>query len=348
MSTYASVANSSPVSQVRVRTLFPGFLISYVLTVSTLVTASFLWGRAGSDLIVVGLGWPHVILGFMFYANKVIKNVGSHRVNFYWLMAATVAIGCVHTFWPITTLIYVYFVFHAFRDEIFIYHQRRTGHRYAGLVFDKSGLALLFAVVLVTGAFQIQSRLAAQTLKLSYPYGAEVALCAVALVLALLALFGIPQRIFAQSPGLRYAFPAFFLVIAAMTSFRVGRFYGYHLPLFFAILVVFHYFSWYVFYLQKLGAGPPPRPAQAPVTGFDRLLAAMTTRDGFITAIVVMNVVSFAGAYSYQVLHLSARLAYIFDLKYFLYFLVFHVTMSFAPKGVPKSNKISSPAPAAG
>jgi hypothetical protein len=62
----------------------------------------------------------------------------------------------------------------------------------------------------------------------------------------------------------------------------------------------------------------------------------MTTRQGFINTIVTMNVVSFGGAYAYQVLGAGAGLNYVFDLKYFLYVLVFHVTVSFAPKGAPK------------
>jgi hypothetical protein len=45
-----------------------------------------------------------------------------------------------------------------------------------------------------------------------------------------------------------------------------------------------------------------------------------------------MNVLSFAGAWSYQILHASTKLSYGFDLKYFLYFLVLHVTTSFIPR----------------
>jgi len=102
--------------------------------------------------------------------------------------------------------------------------------------------------------------------------------------------------------------------------------------------VVFHYFSWYVYYLEKLRSARArtPVPVFGDSSSLDWMLARISTRSGFIATIVTLNLVSLAGAYSYQVLHLSGAWAYPFQLKYFLYFLIFHVSMSFAPKGPSK------------
>jgi len=484
LSSFASVASPDSAGSGRVRTLLSGFIISYVLTVLSIALARYLWGTAGFDLVIVGLGWPHVILGFLFYANKIVKNEGRQRVSFYWLMALTLAISFVHTLRPITGLIYMYFVYHAFRDEIFIYYQRLTRHRYAGPIFgSRSGRALLATAVLLNIAIQLQFRPTLRTVKvaasqlqaaknlvsfppvensrgreyhlwlasrrslrelatakyatpagvshhtqpptadnaaakspelrLSYqtadsgppggtrlhatsnflfrlpgdrlldqtirpdadnmngiflpaeatsalgpdekltlrlesaffaghPYTFAAGVCLLGLSLTLLALFRIPRKPFVQNPGLRYALPAFLLVIGAKTAEKITRFYGLSVLPFIAFLVVFHYFSWYVFYLEKLRGRPVPRPPQASATRFDRLLVVISTRKGFIATIIAMNVVSFTGAFSYQVLHVSGLFAYIFDLKYFLYFLVFHVTMSFAPKS---ARRLPAPAP---
>jgi hypothetical protein len=335
---FPAVAPLSAESVESTHRLLPGFLIAYTLTVTSLSFAAAAWGRAGADLVVIGLGWPHIILGFLFYVNKVVKNRGSARAAFFWLLGITAAIGLIHSHRPITTLIYVYFVFHAFRDEIFIYRQVRSGYRYAGPVWDRAGIAFLLLVLVGISAGQLRFTAAsASAYAASTPYFTGLVLCACALVLCLSALAGAPARLYQEFPGLRYAFPSIFLVASAMTAMKISRFHGLPAPLFFSFLVTFHYFSWYVFYLEKLRNGPVPRPAAGPATRLDRWLAAMATRDGFLATIAVLNIGSFAGAYAYQVWHVPSQLAYVFDMKYFLYFLIFHVTMSFAPKGVPKA-----------
>jgi hypothetical protein len=129
--------------------LRPGFLIAYSLTACSLLLGGLLRGRSGFDVIVVGLGWPHVLLGFLFYFQRVIRNQGSARPVFLALLALTVAIGFVHTLIPLTGLIYVYFMFHAFRDEIFIYRQHQSGFRSSGPIFDRSGRILLGITAIV-------------------------------------------------------------------------------------------------------------------------------------------------------------------------------------------------------
>ena len=310
------------------RTLFPGFLASYLLTVSSLALAGYLWGKPGFNLVLVAMGWPHVFLGLIFNINRLTGSDVRYRMIFLGLVGLTLAIAFVHSIWPITTLIYLYFVFHAFRDEIFIYHQRRTGHRFRGVVFDAPGKALLAAALILTAAWQLVSRVPA------YKMQVNIGLCAAALGLTFLTFVKRPRRVFDQTPGLSYALPAYLLVALALTSMQWMRTHNYAAPLFFVFLVVFHYWSWYVFSLEKIAVRPvSPQPVK---TGLAALLARISTRSGFLTAVIILNAVSFAGAYAYNVMHLSAGLQYAFDLKYFLYILVFHVTTSFVPKTQPK------------
>jgi hypothetical protein len=323
-----------------------GFFWAYLLTASTLVAAAYMWGRAGADLIVVGLGWPHVILGLLFYINRVIRNEGKQRVYFTGLLALTAAIGFVHSLATITTLIYLYFVLHAFRDEIFIALQRENGHRYAGPVFTAGGWALLSGTVALALLAQpgVKRFLGLNAAVFGgVPYGVDLATTALALVLAACGVFRWPGAVFQRAPGLACALPAGFLMLAAVTGLKIGRHEGFPVPLFFTFLVVFHYFSWYVFYLEKLRERPAPASSQPVEGGFNRLLRYMTTRQGFINTVLTMNAVSFAGAYAYQVLGAGGGLNFLFDLKYFLYVLVFHVTVSFAPKG---GSKAPAPKPA--
>jgi hypothetical protein len=321
-----------------------GFFWAYLLTASCLAAAAYMWGKAGADLIVVGLGWPHVILGLLFYINRVVRNEGKQRLYFGGLLALTAAIGLVHSIVTITTLIYLYFVFHAFRDEIFIALQRQNGHRYAGPIFAAGGWALLSATVGLALLAQpgVKRFLGVDgAMFAGVPYGLDLALTALALVLATCGVFRWPSALFQRAPSLACVLPAGFLMLAAVTSLKIARHQGFPGPLFFTFLVVFHYFSWYVFYLEKIRERPaPPSPSQPVPGGLSRLLRYMTTRQGFINTIVTMNVVSFAGAYAYQVLGAGAGLNYMFDLKYFLYVLVFHVTVSFAPKGAPKISPV--------
>jgi hypothetical protein len=95
-----------------------------------------------------------------------------------------------------------------------------------------------------------------------------------------------------------------------------------------------------VFSLEKIATRPAPRGPQPAKSGLDAQLARISTRRGFLTAVVILNAASFAGAYVYNVMHLSAGLQYALDLKYFLYILVFHVTTSFVPKMRPKSPQL--------
>lgn len=127
--------------------LFSGFLISYVLTACSFSLAGYLWGRPGFDLVVVGMGWPHVIFGFLFNVTKRGEAGHQYRIALLYLLVATIVMCYLTSFRLLAGIVYRYFIFHAFRDEIFIFHQRLTGFRFAGPVFDGNGIALLICTV---------------------------------------------------------------------------------------------------------------------------------------------------------------------------------------------------------
>ena len=306
------------------RSLLKGFLISYALTALSLAAAGKVWGKAGFDLVVVGMGWPHLVFGFAFQVNGIVRKGHRQQAIFLGLVGLTVAVCVVHSLHSLTTLIYLYFVFHAFRDEIFMYHQRRTGHQFSGRVFDSAGRALLWSAVVVALIGQLAPNDLRRRLVI------YLAFCTAALVMNGLALIGWPAKLLESLPGLYYTLPVALLMFLAMTGMKILRTEGIVAPLFFAFLVVFHYFSWYVFSLEKIAA------ARAHPGLRGGIMRCLGTRRGFLSTVIVLNMFSFAGAYAYQVQQVSSNLAYGFDLKYFMYFLVFHVTTSLAPKSTPK------------
>jgi len=249
------------------------------------------------------------------------------QLLFGWLLLLTLLIAFGHSQVKITTLIYLYFVFHAFRDEIYIYQERRSGFRFRGRVFDAGGYAVFIGAFALAFLNFLAPRNSSLQSEMHY------VLTAAAGILAALAVVRRPQRLFANRPGLRYALPAVFLAVAAMTGMEVLRWHGWNAPLFFSFLVIFHYFSWYVFSLEKMAARSKTPQGSTEVAGSRmQWMQWMGRRPGFIKAIIAMNLLSFAAAWSYHVLHASTKLAYIFDVKYFLYFLVLHVTTSFVPR----------------
>jgi hypothetical protein len=306
---------------------FLGFLLAYVLTVVSFVTVGILWDKPGFDMLVVAMGWPHVLLGLAFNLNRVGRADRKAHLFFCALLLITMAIAIGHSLISITSLIYLYFVIHAFRDEIYIYHQRRTGFSFRGRIFDRTGRSVFVAAAIIALIGQIIPRDPELQLKWYYLQ------CAIAAILSFLAVLKRPRRLFEKWPGLRNILPIQLFVIAAMTAMKYLRLNDFPAPIFFAFLVVFHYFSWYVFSLEKMAAHPAE--GQSLEEGF-ALFRWINTRRGFLTLIVVMNVLSFAGAWSYRVLEVSPKLAYGFELKYFLYFLVLHVTTSFVPRSLTR------------
>ncbi len=62
---------------------------------------------------------------------------------------ATAAICIIHYRYSITGLIYLYFLFHLFRDEIFVYLQTRARHRPGSKVYAVAGVAPLILLMLL-------------------------------------------------------------------------------------------------------------------------------------------------------------------------------------------------------
>src|SRR5262245_13077124 len=103
--------------------------LTLLFTVTTLTLTGYLWDHAGYEMLIVTMGWPHVILGFAFYFGRVLNGQKDSRISFLLLSGATITLWTIHYYYPITGLIYLYFLFHLFRDEIFVYMQTRSGHQ---------------------------------------------------------------------------------------------------------------------------------------------------------------------------------------------------------------------------
>jgi len=108
---------------------------------------------------------------------------------------------------------------------------------------------------------------------------------------------------------------------------------GYAFPLIFQFVVVFHYWSWYVFSFDKLRAmKTTPPPVSRNIDRYDRVLARLRSMPNFAGFVVVLTLISGVGVIWYYQLNGPAALRFAFDYNYFLYFLVFHVTFSFHPR----------------
>jgi hypothetical protein len=94
--------------------------ITLVLTLGAIVLMYSLWSSLGYKMLMLGLGWPHVILGFLFYFGGIVRGDARIRIAFLLLVLLTLAIWTTHYFYDIASLIYIYFLYHAFRDDILV------------------------------------------------------------------------------------------------------------------------------------------------------------------------------------------------------------------------------------
>lgn len=127
---------------------------------------------------------------------------------------------------------------------------------------------------------------------------------------------------------------------------RAGNGTGYELPIMFQLVVVFHYWSWYVFSFDKLSAmsgSVKPNTLPTAATVYDRMLGQLRSLSRFTALVIALNLLSIAGVLWYSQLNGPAALRYVFDYNYFLYFLVFHVTFSFGPKNAPRATTARTP-----
>jgi len=124
-------------------------LASLALTVVTLALAGSIWREQGYEMLIVALGWPHVLLGFAFFLGRVLRGEKDSRPTFLILATATAMLWAIHYRYAITGLIYLYFLFHLFRDEIFVYLQTRARHRPGSRVYAVAGVAPLILLMLL-------------------------------------------------------------------------------------------------------------------------------------------------------------------------------------------------------
>jgi hypothetical protein len=122
---------------------------SLALSILTLALTGWIWREQGYEMLVVAMGWPHVLLGFSFFFGRVLRGERDSRTTFLLLAVATITICAIHYHYSITGLIYLYFLFHLFRDEIFVYLQTRARHRPGSRVYAVAGVAPLILLILL-------------------------------------------------------------------------------------------------------------------------------------------------------------------------------------------------------
>lgn len=144
LSTPLAVITPAPLS-VALRNI----LLSLALSVVSLAVVGYFWREQGYEMLIVAMGWPHVLLGFSFFLGRVLRGEAGSRTVFVFLGLVTIAICALHYHYSITGLIYLYFLFHLFRDEIFVYLQTRARHRPGAKVYAVAGVAPLILLILL-------------------------------------------------------------------------------------------------------------------------------------------------------------------------------------------------------
>src|SRR6266550_1851005 len=124
--------------------------LTFALTLMALAIAGAVWGTTGYEMLIVSLGWPHVILGFLFYFGKVLRGEWRARSSFLALALITLALWSAHYAWVLTGFISIYFTYHVFRDEAFIYFQTRSRHRLREAIHVAGFVPFILLMFLVT------------------------------------------------------------------------------------------------------------------------------------------------------------------------------------------------------
>jgi len=125
--------------------------LTFAFTIGAIVLVYSLWSGIGYRMLMLGMGWPHVILGFVFYFGGVLRGDLRVRAAFGILVLATLAIWTTHYFFDIAALIYIYFLYHAFRDDILVSLWRRAKTGQLSQAFNAAAVvaALLLLALLI-------------------------------------------------------------------------------------------------------------------------------------------------------------------------------------------------------
>ena len=142
-------ATSIEVPQASLGVALRNIIVSLALGILTLGLTGWIWREQGYEMLIVAMGWPHVLLGFSFFFGRILRGERDSRTTLLLLALATLAICVIHYHYNITGLIYLYFLFHLFRDEIFVYLQTRARHQQISRVYAVAGVAPLILLILL-------------------------------------------------------------------------------------------------------------------------------------------------------------------------------------------------------
>jgi hypothetical protein len=125
--------------------------ITLALTLVAIVLMYALWSSMGYKMLMLGLGWPHVILGLVFYFGAIVRGNARTRIAFLMLVLLTLAIWTVHYVYDIAALIYIYFLYHAFRDDtlVSVWKEARKGRMSHALDAGAIVLILMLLALLI-------------------------------------------------------------------------------------------------------------------------------------------------------------------------------------------------------
>jgi hypothetical protein len=308
---------------------------------------------------MIALGVPHVLIGFLFLATS--RRTRAPLARFHlgvlvvaslalcWAYAAGLAMPIAHNLPRVAVALY--FVVHQLRDEAFFYAAHRDApaghgpvrtHRFLAvctwiLVVTLTGLAIFLYDLYAHG--KRPERLGPLDLVLPGTIGAWGR---GALVLGVVAML-VGSRWWAWSraePGgmiaaLRRHAPmaivyGLFLTVVLAGTLGVGVLEA---------IVLWHVLEWFLFGARQAGRSETARAAAHPVRPVPPqgwLARAKGTRSGFLTLHLALSAavlgVMLVWAYAH---HRSGPLGFVASPTAFDHWTIFHVTVSFFPRGVP-------------
>src|SRR4051812_3216380 len=88
-------AQASQVPQASLGVALRNIVASLALSILTLALTGWLWREQGYEMLIVAMGWPHVLLGFSFFFGRVLRGEPESRPTFLLLAVATIAICAI-------------------------------------------------------------------------------------------------------------------------------------------------------------------------------------------------------------------------------------------------------------